>query len=113
MNVLPVIDCTRITLGEINEKDRVFSPRIIAGEVAEKLHIPEEQILDQVFHYLKNLLSLGLLECSKIISQVKEDTAIWITPSKVLQFSPEFTNWLDSETTLAKETPSGPKINCP
>lgn len=112
MNIVHVTDCTRITIGEINKEDRVFSPRIVAERVAEKLQIPEEQILDSVFHYLKNLISLGLLECSKNISYVKEDTALWVTPSKVLQFSPEFEKWLESETSLTKETPSGLGINC-
>lgn len=88
MNVSPIIECTRTSIGEINAEDRVFSARIIVERVAEKLHVPEEQILSPVFYYLKNLISLNILERLDDTQPLCDDSVLWISAKNVKLFVP-------------------------
>lgn len=88
MEMIPMIKCTRITIGEINQEDRVFSARIIAECVAEKLNIPEDQVLGKVFRYVRNLVVSHFLEIQKITSALEYDTPLWIAHGKLPLFVP-------------------------
>ena len=88
MKTLPVIECTRVTVGEINSTDRVFSLRIILERVAEKLQVPEEQILGRVLRYITNLVLLDVLERPTDTIPVCDDTPLWVSAKNVDMFEP-------------------------
>jgi len=88
MKTLAVTECTRITVGEINSTDRVFSIRIILEQVAEKLNVPEEQILGRVLRYITNLVLLDVLERPTDTIPVCDDTPLWVSTKSVNMFEP-------------------------